>query len=94
MRTKKWHNWNNLINHDTSINRGHSSPNTVLRSAKNSSPDKAVHHPGQHVTNEVRQKRFSLGDGRWGHKPHHFKDGYRVDPLMGDHPHHSLKGMY
>lgn len=91
---KKWHNWNNLINHDASLHRGHAAPNMVARSANDHTPDKGNHSLAEHVTNESRQKRFSLGDGRWGHRPHHLKKGYRTEPLMGEHPKHSMKGAY
>jgi hypothetical protein len=92
---KKWHNWNNILNHDSSLNRGHTAPSMILRAANNHAPDETPHggHTRGHQ-NEHTKKRAHLGDLQDGHHRKHFHKGYRVEPLMGDHPTHSLRGIY
>jgi hypothetical protein len=94
MTKKKWHDWNNIHNHDSSLHRGLHAPNMVARSANDHSPDQGDHGFGKHIVDEIKKPRLRLGDGVHGHGHRHLKKGYRSEPLMGTHPTHSLRGAY
>lgn len=79
---KKGRVWNNLINHDSSINRGLHAPSMVIRSAHDHTPDKYPH--GAHTRghkDEHTKRRAHLGDLQDGHNRSHFHQGYRKEPL-------------